>query len=379
MASKQEKLIKSASIVIIVTVCAKIFGFFREMAMGFAFGTGPETGLYNWATSVTTVIYLAFASAIAFAMLPALNEYRLEGKDEHLKKYINKIITFGIAICCVIMPILIVSAPAYVGLMARNLEGHELILTITLVQLLVPSLIFITITYMTKTILQAYEKFFIYSVVSLPYNLILLLYLIFFAEKFGIYGLAIATVIGWISQIVIQLPMLYKLKVRYTPDVNLKDKDVGKFITLMMPLLVSTLVYSVNTMVDKTLALSLSPAKVAGLNYGYMIYSSIVTTIILGISTVLFPKFIEAKVLKTKDEQRQELGSILSVMIYIAAPLMVAFIVLSKPFVEVAYMRGKFDAVSVELTDIKLIFYSLGTLSYAISDILQKMFFELGD
>ncbi|MCQ2977088.1 MAG: murein biosynthesis integral membrane protein MurJ [archaeon] len=370
-------VIKSASIVIVVTLISKLLGFVREICMGSSFGTSIESDIYFWAMSVTTVIFMAIATAVASAMLPTLNEYRLKKENDKLKKYINKIFTLSFIVSVVIIAILVITSPWFVKLIAVKYSGSELDLAIQLVRILSISFLFIMVAYIAKTILQANEKFFMYSIISLPYNIFIILYLIFFSDKFGIEGLALVTVCGWLCQYLIQIPSLRKCKSKFGFNFKLKDDEVKKFVILFLPLLVSSLIYSINTLVDKSIALNLDDGKVAGLNYGYNIYQSIATTIIIGISTVLYPKFVESKVVNSKEEFKEEIISVLKIMTYIALPLMVCFIVLNKQIVEVAYMRNSFTAESVELTRFSLIFYSLGTLSYTFQEMLLKIFYSL--
>lgn len=375
--NKSFSVIKSASIVIIVTLITKVLGFVREICLGSIFGTSTESDIYFWAMSMTTVIFVAIATAISSAMLPALNEFRLDNKKDKLKKYINRVFTFTALASFVLMLIYIFSSPYVVKLIARNYTGEDLMLAIKLVRILSISIIFIVIAYVAKTILQANEKFFIYSFISFPYNIAIILYLLFFADKYGIVGLAYMTVCGWLCQFLVQIPSLRKLNVSYKLDFNFKDEELKKFMILIMPLLISTLIYSVNTFIDKSIALNLSDGKVAGLNYGYNMYLSIITTIILGISTVLYPKFIESKVLNSKEEFKNEIIEVLKIMTYISLPILICFIVLNKQLVEIAYMRNSFDAMSVELTRYSLIYYALGTVSYTFQEILMKIFYSM--
>jgi len=376
---QSRKLIKSASIVIIITVLAKITGFVREMVMGSVFGTGNDSGIYFWAMGITTVIYIAFASAISSSMLPSLNELRINHQDDELKRYNNKLFTLGILVSIILIAILEYFAPFYVAKIANKYQGVVLHKAIVITRLLIPTILFIVLAYISKTILQANEKFFMYSIISLPYNILIIMYLIFFANKYGIYGLAVTTIFAWSSQFFIQIPTLSKLNVRYSLDFNYKDKEIKKFMILIFPLLISALIYSINTLVDKSVALQLVDGgkKVSALTYGYNIYSSIVTTIILGITTVLYPKFIEAKLLQNDETFKKNISDILSVMLYISLPLMFCFIILNRQIVEIAYMRGKFDIESVILTKNALLYYSLATIGYTIQEVLLKLFFSL--
>lgn len=377
--NKPQSVIKSASIVIAVTLLVKILGFVREICMGYAFGTSIESDIYFWAMNVTTVIFMAIATAASSAMLPALKEFKVKNENDKMKKYISKIFTFTLSVSVILALIWIFDAPWFTKLIATKFEGEYLGLATKILQILSVSVVFIVLAYIAKTILQANEKFFMYSFISFPYNILIIIYILFFADKFGIIGLAWVTVIGWLFQFLIQIPVLKKLNVNIDVDFHFKDEEVKKFAILILPLLVSSLIYSINTLVDKSIALNLADGKVAGLNYGYNMYQSIATTIILGISSVLYPKFVEAKVNGGNEQMRKDVSYILKIMSFIALPMMVCFIALNKELVEVAYMRGSFDATSVEFTRWALICYALGTFSYTFQEMLMKVFYSLKD
>ena len=72
------------------------------------------------------------------------------------------------------------------------------------------------------------------SVVS---NGVLILYYIFFNEKFGILGLTAAFLIGWAMQAVIQIPSLWKKGYHYHPDFHFKDEGLRKIGKLMLPVM----------------------------------------------------------------------------------------------------------------------------------------------
>lgn len=375
--ARSVSVIKSAFIVIVFTLVAKVLGFVREICMGSSFGTSIDSDIYFWAMSITTTIFMAIATAVSSAMLPTLNEYRLKDEKDKMKKYIYKIFSLTSLIAIVIIAILIVTAPWFVKLIAVKYTGENLDLAIKLVQILSVSFMVIMMTHVAKTILQANEKFFVYSIISLPYNILIIIYLLFFSNKFGIEGLAYVTVCGWLCQFLIQLPSIKKSDSSLGLNFHFKDEDIKKFLFLLIPLLLSSLVYSINTLVDKSIALSLSDGKVSGLTYGYSTYSAIVTVLVLGISSVLYPKFIESRMKLSKEEFKDEMVEILKIMTYISLPLMICFLTLSKEIIEVAYMRNNFTALSVELSSYALAFYALGTLSYAIQEILLKIFYSL--
>ena len=59
--------------------------------------------------------------------------------------------------------------------------------------------------------LQSMDEFNIPAIISVVSNGILITYLLVFNHRFGIVGVAIAMVIGWLTQVLVQLPSAKKM------------------------------------------------------------------------------------------------------------------------------------------------------------------------
>ncbi len=378
MTRKTNKMINAALIVVLITAFAKVAGFLRDIFIANIFGTGYDSDVYFMSIKITTTIFMAIASAISIAMLPILKSYKINKQAKEADQYTSKILNLGVLFSLGIMVLFYLFTPHFVQFIARGFVDEKLAKTVELTYILTPTILFITLTYVVKGLLQANEKFFVYSITSLPFNLILVVYLAFFAPQYGISGLAVATLIGWVSQFAIQLPTaFFNIRYRYHLNFDFFNEEIKKFMVLLLPIFLSTAVYTINTLVDSSIASRLSEGKLAGLNYGYIIYSSIVTTIIVGITTVLFPKFIETNEKSEEGKLKTEIEKSLNTMLYIAAPIMVFLILFSRPLIEIAYMRGEFNERSVQLTQFSFIFYTVGTIGYTFNEVLNKAFFAI--
>ncbi len=373
------KTIKTIIMVIGLTIGSKLFGFLREVLISARFGTSMESDAYFMALKVTAIIFMGIGSAITTTMIPIIVSHITDGEKKKAFNFANKILTIMLLTSLVIIPVGIVLAPFFMKYIAFGFYDTKIDLTVQLVRLMFPILICTFITYIFISILQSLGKFSITSIISMPYNLILLTYLVFFVGDYGVKGLAVATVVGWVFQFLIQTPILYKNEYRLKANFNFKDKDVRTFFKLILPILISTMVYNINTIIDSSLASTLSEGKLSALNYGFVIYTTIATTTIYGISTVLFPSFAKNTSSNNLAAFKDQVTSTIKALLFILLPMIVGLITLRTPIIKLAFERGAFDAQAVAMTKIALTYYAIGMIGFAIQEVLNKSFFALKD
>ncbi|HAN09986.1 MAG TPA: murein biosynthesis integral membrane protein MurJ [Clostridiales bacterium] len=378
--NKRKNTLNSVIIVLILTVATKLLGFVREALIGSNFGTGVEADAYQMAQRVTITIFMAIGAAITVSVVPIITKYYSNGENEKANKFINKVITFFLIISAGISILVLLFAKEYTSLIAGGFTGERLGLTIDFVKILFPSCIIIFAAYVIRAVLQSRESFIGYSIMSVPFNMFLILYLMFWVGDYGIYGLVVSTLVAWGFQLVIQIPFTVKDKMKYALDFRIvKDKDIRKFFILFMPILFSTLIYSVSTIIDSRFASSLPEGRVSALNYGYGMYAAIAQTLIYSISAVLFPKLVDNYNAKDFTEFKNDAQNIINNIFYVMIPAQLGLIVLSRPFVEMVFMRGKFDVNSANLTQSAFIFFSLGLVGFALQEIISKTYFSVND
>ena len=374
-----KKAIKTIMMVIGLTIGSKLFGFLRDVLLGSRFGTSMESDAYFMALKITAIVFMGIGSAITTTMIPTIVNYIAKEEKEKAFAFANKIFTIMMIFSLIAIPLGIILAPIYTKYIAFGFYDEKMALTITLIRLMIPILICTFLTYIFVSLLQALDKFSITSILSMPYNIILISYLLFFANAFGIKGLAVATVIGWTAQFLIQGPTLHGKGYRLKLNFDLRDKDIRAFFRLILPILISTMVYNINILVDSSLASTLSEGKLSALNYAFIIYTAIASTTIFGISTVLFPRLAKNTSMNDITAFKAQVTSTIKVLCFILLPLTVGLITLRTPIVKLAFQRGAFDEQGVMLTKIALTYYALGMIGFGMQEILNKSFFALKD
>jgi len=367
-----KKIISTIFSVVVILFVSKGLGFSRDIFLAYRFGAGMQADSFAMASNITIIIFISFGSGIIASIIPVLSSY--SDKKELFKKFraISLILFFASAALCALG---MVFAKEYVSLIAKGFDVEKIEMTTKLVKILFPAGIIISLIYAFRALLQMFGKFKLDASISIPYNILVIGYLVLFAPKYGIVGLAVVTTLGWLMQMLIQMPTLIKRGYNPFSKIKFKDEDVKRFLILIVPTVITAMVYNVNTIVDKHLASTLSGGSVATLDYGFKLYTAVAATIILGIGTVLLPKF--AKI--SDDLETFKKGFVKSIggVMYVIVPISMMIIVYAKPLVTLFYKRGAFEDNAVLMTTITLSFYTIGMIGYAIQDICNRSFFAL--
>ncbi len=375
---KKNKTVNTVLLVIYLTVFAKLFGLARDMLIGYRYGTSVESDAYFAAYRMTITIFLSIGSAITATVIPFVVQY-IKGRDnEKLFNFTGNIMTVLFAAGALIAGIGFVFAPIYTKLIAIGFEGEKLGLTVSIVRIFFPVIILVPLVYSFISFLQSKGKFGVTSLVSIPYNLILITYLIVFNSSLGVKGLAYATLIGWMGQLLLLLIFSRKESFRYKPVFKI-NREMKHIFGLMLPILFSSAVYNINILVDSSIASTLADGQLASLNYANIAYTAVATTMIFGISTVLFPQFSTLVAENRIDEMKKRISKAVRVMIFIFMPVMFGILAINKELVQVLYQRGTFDISSVNSTSAALGFYVVGMVGFSIQELSNKVFYAFKD
>ena len=378
MSRKSNQAVKTVSLMMIITLFGKILGLVREQFLAANYADGMAAAAFLTASRIPRTFFdVVFASAISASFIPIFNEYlEKKGKKEAFL-LANRFITLIAVVTIGIMILGMIFAEPLVWLFAPMYDAETAELSVNLSRVLFPTILFTGIAFSFVGILQSLDEFNIPAALSVASNGIIILYYIFFNERFGVYGLTIAFLVGWSMQALIQLPALWKKGYFYRPNFGFWDEGIKRIAVLMLPVMVSTWVQPINFMINSRFASYLYDGKqgVAVIEYANTLYTIIVGVFVLAIANLIFPRLSRI----SGDVDKEEFGHTIQVtlrsMLFLLVPMMVGLMALSQPLVRLIYQRGDFSAMATELTATALLFFSLGMIGYGVQAILSRAFY----
>lgn len=372
---KKNNHIKTIGLIMVITLLGKVLGLVRDMMLGHNFATGMESTAFQVASRIPRTFFDAiFASAISASFIPIFND-RLEnhGKEDAFRLSNSFFTWVGILTALFSLAGMALADPI-VTLLADGFDPETAALCASLLRILFPTVFFTGIAFSMVGVLQSMGEFNIPAAMSAASNAIIIIYYLLFCDKYGIYGLAWAFILGWAAQAVMQMPWLHKNGFRYRP--SLRHPALKQVFKLMLPVMVSTWIQPVNQLISTRFATHLfDGAGASAMDYANTLYTMITGILVLSITNVIFPEMSRLSTSGKEDELGELIAGNIRGMLFLLLPLTVGVMVMSTPLVRLLYEWGNWDSFSTTITAKALCFMSLGMVGYGIQNVLSRAFY----
>ena len=370
-----KKTVKTVSFMMIATLLSKIAGLLRDVFIAGRYGTeSMQAAAYSYASSLPVQLFdFTLGAAVLATFIPIFNGYLEKGQTKRATEFSNNFINIMVLISTAISVVCMLFSKYIASFIAPDLDVQTKQLLQQLIIIVLPTTVFTTLAYSFVGILQSFGEFNIPAIISLVSNIVIIAYLIFFDN---VYGLCIAMLVGWSLQFIIQIPSLIKKNYKYKFTINFKDPGIREAVLLAIPILVSSWVQPISVFVNKRYASAIKGGGPA-LDYANRFYIIVVGVFVFAITNYIFPAL--SKKIGSGDTKgfAEILTSSVKIMILIIAPIMVGMMLLSTDVISIIYGRGQFDDYSVNITSSALAFYSVGMIFYGITEILNKCFYSM--
>ncbi len=382
MSQNPRQATKTISVVMAITLIGKILGLLRDRMMAVHYGTvGMEAKAFYIASRIPRVFFdVVFASAIAACFIPVFTEYAARKGKAEAFRFAGNFLSVMTLLSALLTVAGVFLAGPLVTLFADGYDPQTAALAAALTRMMFPTVLFTGVAFSFVGILQGMDRFNIPALISTVSNLVIIGYFLFLDDRFGVYGLAAAYLVGWLLQALIQVPSLIRLGFRWRPDFNFLSEGMKKSFSLMGPVMVSTWVQPINLTINTKFGSHLyEGAGVSAMEYSTNLYLVIAGVFILSITNVIFPKLSR---LTAQDQQQAFQDTIRQTVhssLFFVLPMSAGLMTLAGPLVSFLYGGGEFDQFSVDITTQALVWVSLGMAGYAIQNILSRAYFAQQD
>ncbi|MCQ6278671.1 murein biosynthesis integral membrane protein MurJ [Bacillus sp. EB600] len=372
----KNSLVKSVGIITIIAIISKVLGFGRDMLMAAYFGASYVTDAYNVASIIPVLLLTAIGMAIISGMAPIYAEAKSKSMIE-AKNVISVLATVFLIISVAVTILFFIFTPVITKIVAPGFNPEEARLTSQLTMIMLPSFCFLVLASLTQGILEYEKNFAPPAFVAIPQNILIIIAVMFLSTKYGIYGIAVATLLGAVLQFFIQYPFIRKYNVLGFNFHFIKyQKVISSSFKLFAPIIIASVAYQVNAVVDRMVSSHLAEGSVSALNYSNKLMYLPLSIVLLSLVTVLYPGIVDAIV----DKGKRLPGLIftgINVITFIGIPITVVMLAESQTLVDFAYKRGAFDTTASIMTSKSFYFYSFGMVFVAIKEFLNRCFVAL--
>jgi len=387
---------RTVIIMMSIMIIGKGLGLLRDRMQAVHFGaeTAQSIALVQANALPRNFLDIMFAAALSASFIPVFTA-RLETKG---KREAFELASLFISIAMIFLGIVTVIALLFAGPIydfvyiilpsafgrvdaCSVVDVQTRYLGINLLRFMFPLMILSGLAFSFTGILQSLGEFRLPAAMSVVSNGVILLYYFLFIDRFGVYGLAIAFLIGWAMQAIIQIPWLVRHKFRFKFKIDLKQSGIREIGALTIPVLAASWMLPVNFQVNLIAAGNLygGVLGVPSLQYAYTLFTIVSGVFILSVANLIFPKLSRQAAVMDNDGFKSSLCETLRTLFFFLLPLTMGLMALSQPLVRLVFGGGLFDYTAIDITARALYFFSIGILGYGFQVILCRACFAQKD
>ncbi|HEU0002161.1 MAG TPA: murein biosynthesis integral membrane protein MurJ [Ktedonobacteraceae bacterium] len=384
-------------------IASRILGLLRTSMFAYVFGTGITSDAFLQAFLVPDLIFnIVAGGALSSAFIPVFTHYMIGERDEKTAWHVaSSALNLAIAIMMGLALLAIIFAPWLVPLYNPGVPQAELGLIISLSRIMFLQSIVLGGGVIITSILNAKQNFLQPAIGTVLYNVGLILGLVpgifivshsdtatFLSHQTtAVFFATWGVVLGALLQVVVQIPGIIKVGMRYKPSFDYHHPGVIQIGRQMIPRVVNAAMLYVSTFVDRGLILVMvAPLLPIDQNGHITQYYQALQLILLplgifgmAISTAAFPTLAENVTRGRFDRVRAIIQDTLRTILFMSIPSSIGLIVLGLPIIQVLLQHGAYSLESAESTAVPLAFFAVGLAGLASVEILTRSFYAMRD
>jgi putative peptidoglycan lipid II flippase len=377
------KIARSIGSVSIATLFSRILGYLRDMVVASSFGNGPVADTFYLAFRIPNLLRdLLGEGSLSSGFIPVFTEcYVQKGKEEASALY-SACLGLMLVVLSAVTLLGIIFAPVIVRLIAWGWwdKPEQLELAVKLTRIMFPFIAFISLSALAMGVLNSLHSFFVPAVAPVMVSIfeIAAVFLLVPVMHVPIEGLAWGVLCGGLFQFLWQVPalmkngFLHKLVLKMTPEI----RKIG---VLIIPVAIGSGVRQINVLVDQVCASFLGDGSIMALYYANRLYQLPLALFGLSIATVALPVMSRAAANQNIPDLKKTLSLSLRMMLLAMVPSTVGLVVLGEPIIRLLFQHGNFNSAGTGLTNLALLYFSLGLVFFAGARIVAAAFYSMQD
>ena len=382
--SEKKEIVKAAGVLGFATILSRILGMVRDMVVSRLFGAGMATDAFFGAFMIPNLLRRFFAEgALTAAFVPIFSEWREQHGDSGARDLANVCFTLLTIVMAGITLLGILFSPFIVQLFFPGFAAipGKLELTITLNRLLFPYIFFISLVALCMGILNTLRHFFTPAISTVFLNLAMICSALLLHTHFEvpIMSLAVGVLIGGLLQLLLQLPVLWRMGYPLRLNFNFQHPALQKIVLLMAPALFGVGVYYLNITVSNILASTLPQGSVSYLYYAQRLFEFPQGVFTVSVAQAVLPSMSRQAALEDFAGVRDSINFGLRLTLFITIPATFGLMLCAIPLFSLLFMGGAFSYVEATGAGKALLWYALGLSCVALIRVLAPAFYALKD
>ena len=367
-----------------MTMVSRVFGLLRDVVISSVFGANMATDAFWVAFRIPNFMRRLFAEgSFTTAFVPVFTQIKETRTHADLKVLISRTAgTLG-GVLLVIVGVGMVFTPEVAMMFSPGAldEPQKLALTVELLRLTFPFLLFVSLTALAGGALNSFHRFGMPALAPVILNLCMIAGALWLSPLLHtpILALGWAILAGGVMQLLFLLPQLARIDLLVLPRWGASHPDVRKVMRLMVPTLFGSSVAQVNLLLDTVIASLLVAGSQTWLSQADRFLELPLGVFGIALGTVILPTLSRHHVNTDHEGFSKALDWGLRTTLMIAVPAMLGLMMLSVPLVATLFQHGQFTAFDTRMAALSVFGLSFGLPAFALVKVVLPAFYARQD
>jgi len=381
----KRQILKSASIITIITLVSRILGYVRDERLTLLLGTTGIADSFVLAYRIPNILRrLVGEGSMTASFIPVFTDYMRNRSKEETWAFANRLFWTFCVILAALTVLGVIFSPLFVRFFSMFGKNQVQVEAIYLNRLMFPYILFIGMAAMAMAILNCFHVFGLPAATPILLNISFIVFsaaIVWRHFSSPAAALAVGVLVGGIFQFFLQVPQLVKRGMNFQFSVSFSDPGVRRVARLMVPGFIGIGIAQINLLVDTIFA----NAKVMPEGSLVSLYvADRVTELVLGgyaiaVATAILPMMSHQASAGDYEGMKKTFLFSLRIVSFITIPAAVGLVILREPIVQVLFQHGRFVAESTRLTARALLYYSMGLPAFAAVKLIVPAFYSTQD
>lgn len=368
----------------LMTLVSRLLGLLRDMLIARYFTTGMTDPFFAALRIPNTLRRFFAEGGFANAFVPVLAESHAHADIAAERALLRDVTGSLLAILIFITLLGMLASSWLLSLVAFGLRAkpEQFILADTMLKIMFPYIILISLTALSGGILNVYQRFAVPALTPALLNVALIVAALigrdFFSEEQTVFALAWAVLLGGALQLGVQLPFLWRLGLLQCPRVNFHHPGVRRIMRLMLPTLFGSSVGQLSILLNTALASMMITGSISWLYYSDRMVELPVALIGVALGTVILPRLSALK-----DSQPEAflytLDWALRWALLLGCGAATGLLVCAPHILATLFYGGVFSEFDILMSSRSLRAYALGAFALVLVKVLAPAFYARQD